>query len=171
MNLKRFREIEAERLREYMDCPAQFITLDGLNRSWVTRGLMLYMTLRVWQETNKMVFGKKWKRNGGLKYIAVIETDLKTKLWHLHVIQEKHPLLTYSRYSLLWYGLWEKEKEKRRWDRRGIDIADLHRREWPRKPVDVRPYEPGYHSWYVTKQVTESYLPFVANQPPYEVKP
>ncbi|MBA7645910.1 hypothetical protein ES703_53670 [subsurface metagenome] len=72
----------------------------------------------------------------------------------------KHPLLTYDMYKALWLQLWEKEKEQRRWERRGVYIRDLHRREWPRKPVGVRPYDPAYHSWYITKQVTWCNMPF-----------
>ena len=161
MKLYSFREIIAAEVKDIVDCQAQFITLDAPVRVWVDRCLIFSKALRMWHETNCVVFGKRWReKNQGLLTVFVIELERKKNLWHVHMIQEKHPLLTYDMYKALWLQLWEKEKEQRRWEGRGIDIRDLHRREWPRKPVDVRDYIPERHSWYITKQVTWCYMPF-----------
>jgi len=161
MKLKVFREIVAAEIKDIVDCPANFVTLDAPDRAWVDRTMTFAKGLRMWHETNCVAFGKRWREKGqGLLTIFVPECHRKTELWHIHMIQETHLLLTYGMYKALWLGLWEKEKELRHWEGRGIDIRDINRQEWPKRPVDVRPYDPANHSWYVTKQVTWDYMPF-----------
>jgi hypothetical protein len=161
MYLKVFREIVTAEIRDMVDCPANFVTLDAPDRAWVDRCLTFAKGLRIWHETNCVAFGKRWRENDqGLLTIFVPEFHWKTELWHIHMIQEIHPLLTYGMYKVLWLDLWGKEKEQRRWERRGIEKRDINRPEWPKRPVDVRPYDPAYHSWYITKQATWCYMPF-----------
>jgi len=161
MNLQFFRELVAAEIKNLVDCPANYVTLDAPDRAWVDRCLIFSKGLRMWHETNCVVFGKRWRENDqGLLTIFVPEFHWRTELWHIHIIQEKHHNLTFETYKTKWLQLWEKEKEQRRWEGRGIDIRDLHRREWPRKPVDVRDYIPERHSWYITKQVTWCNMPF-----------
>jgi len=119
MNLQFFRELVAAEIKNLVDCPANYVTLDAPDRAWVDRCLIFSKGLRMWHETNCVVFGKRWRENDqGLLTIFVPEFHWRTEL------------------------------------------RDLHRREWPRKPVGVRPYDPAYHSWYITKQVTWCNMPF-----------
>jgi len=159
MYLSTYRAAIAAEIEKLVTCPANFVTLDAPDRAWVDRSPIFSKGLRMWHETNKAVFGKRWREcKQGLLTIFVVESQ--KRIWHIHMIQEKHPSLDFNTYSGAWLRIWEDEKKRRDWERRGIHRRDLNRPEWPRRCVDVRPYNPNYHPSYMTKQVTESHMPF-----------